>query len=912
MSSSVHFKFKSQKEPSRVTFDGTGISVFELKREIINQSRLGDGSDFELSIYNEDTGEEYDDDTTIIPRSTSVIARRLPASRPGKGGAARYVSGKMPVSARSAPRNDASMSARAIPNTSNTVSNSVLELNNAQTEEEKINALFNLQASQWKEQQQEMANATPVPFGRGRGKAVNVPDHPPPPGYLCYRCREKGHWIQACPTNNDPKFDGKYRVKRSTGIPRSLQTKVEKPESLALDGSNEDLRNTGVMVNADGDFVIAKPDKAAWELYQEKAKASSAAAAEAAAAEYSKELQSWGLECPIDKQGVLLDNLSVDDEAVSKIKAFEEEKADSRKDTQKNLTVHDSSSNSKGSDSERTVAGEKEPSSLPSVNGALDSATKKRPADENLPSTDHEGSNLSPSNKKQKADPIAQAGSVSTNLQTQDSSNEVSSITHDQPMPFGFGFMNPQGMPTMPFTEAGFMGGGMGFMNPLGLPTNGFPNNLNQAWNPMNNLGFDSLQDGIYGSQQSGAMNGYTQANMYSNMGNASMQMMGMSQMAGPIPPNAGFQQGPGVGHFSNQQRTSFSSPFAREEDSPYFRQPVNPQRHQGRHRRIRPSDYPASTTAPRRGPEHSGIPEVPSGSKTPSSSPPRSLPVPSPVGSSWPGNQLPEYKGEATYTIPEECERLFCDKLRAIFIGEMKFAQQESPGMDAYQSRPNWTGREKRPIRNWVEVWDYVGDAIYRGFLTDMNDGRTLFLFFKDSVLGHNLKAGKGFTGRHGRAYLVSAEPTASAVSMSGSASQAESLPNTVMQRPVPRQYVTGLHTVCDISCAFCGNVLGWKYVSAEEESQRYKVGKFILETKRIAMSSSWESPCNTNQPVSPGHLSSEPSENINRVEHIKFDSQDEDECEDIFAGIWSPSLAMRRKSRKLDRHLPLFRFPS
>ena len=57
MSSSVHFKFKSQKEPSRVTFDGTGISVFELKREIINQNRLGDGSDFELSVYNEDTGE---------------------------------------------------------------------------------------------------------------------------------------------------------------------------------------------------------------------------------------------------------------------------------------------------------------------------------------------------------------------------------------------------------------------------------------------------------------------------------------------------------------------------------------------------------------------------------------------------------------------------------------------------------------------------------------------------------------------------------------------------------------------------------------------------------------------------------------------------------------------------------------
>lgn len=177
-----------------------------------------------------------------------------------------------------------------------------------------------------------------------------------------------GHWIQACPTNNDPKFDGKYRVKRSTGIPRSLQTKVEKPDSLAPDGSNDDSRNTGVMVNADGDFVVARPDKAAWELYQEKAKASAAAAAEAAAAEESKVLQARGLECPIDKrmfleptqtpcchrtycndcisnaliesdfvcpgcstEGVLLDNLTPDDETASKIKAYEAEKAEAKK-----------------------------------------------------------------------------------------------------------------------------------------------------------------------------------------------------------------------------------------------------------------------------------------------------------------------------------------------------------------------------------------------------------------------------------------------------------------------------------------------------------------------------------------------------------------------------------------------------
>lgn len=41
-------------------FDGTGISVFELKREIINKSGLGDGTDFDLFIYTDDNSEgEY-------------------------------------------------------------------------------------------------------------------------------------------------------------------------------------------------------------------------------------------------------------------------------------------------------------------------------------------------------------------------------------------------------------------------------------------------------------------------------------------------------------------------------------------------------------------------------------------------------------------------------------------------------------------------------------------------------------------------------------------------------------------------------------------------------------------------------------------------------------------------------------
>lgn len=54
-SSSVYYKFKSQREPSRVTFDGTAISVWDLKREIIIQNKMGKGTDFDLAIYDPDT-----------------------------------------------------------------------------------------------------------------------------------------------------------------------------------------------------------------------------------------------------------------------------------------------------------------------------------------------------------------------------------------------------------------------------------------------------------------------------------------------------------------------------------------------------------------------------------------------------------------------------------------------------------------------------------------------------------------------------------------------------------------------------------------------------------------------------------------------------------------------------------------
>lgn len=364
------------------------------------------------------------------------------------------------------------------------------------------------------------------------------------------------------------------------------------------------------MVNADGDFVIAKPDKAAWELYQEKAKASAAASAEAAAAEESKALQARGLECPIDKrmfleptktpccqrtycndcisnaliesdfvcpscatEGVLLDNLIPDEEAVSKIKSYEAEKAEAKKEKEKQsagqegvLGVNGVPDQQQQQDPKDTVPTRLSPSNQESEDTS--SQSKKRTAEEEPGrETGDDGS----ATKKQKTEGQPELSN------TDDNTKETSANTampFNPQMPFGGFGMVP------PFSESGFTNDTMGFMNPMAM-ANGFPNGMGPGWNPMN-MPFNPLQAGVYGDQSSGFPNMFN--------GDPSMAMFPMAQMAASMP-NAGFQ-GPGMSNFSNQQRTAFSGPYSREEDSPYFRQPVNPQRHQARHRRVRPSDY--------------------------------------------------------------------------------------------------------------------------------------------------------------------------------------------------------------------------------------------------------------------------------------------------------------------------------
>ena len=290
--SHVYYKFKSQKDPSRVVFDGPAISVFDLKREIIQLNKLGNGQDFDLSIYDESTNEgsnsgsrinetEYTDDNAMIPRATSIIVRRLPPSKPGKGNGAKYVSGAATSSNRpSRSENFGKKTNEVTAKTSASVVPTVVfssipgvvtngEQQSTDDESAAIAMMMSAQSANWDSTQEKMAMANPV-YNKHKKPLAPVPDKPPPQGYICHRCGEKGHWIQACPTNDDPNFDNKPRIKRTTGIPKTFLKRAEKP---VFDEDGEGKTN-GVMVDADGEYVIVEPDSKSWATYQAKTIAS--------------------------------------------------------------------------------------------------------------------------------------------------------------------------------------------------------------------------------------------------------------------------------------------------------------------------------------------------------------------------------------------------------------------------------------------------------------------------------------------------------------------------------------------------------------------------------------------------------------------------------------------------------------
>jgi len=286
MTSFVYYKFKSQRDESKVAFNGTGISVADLKREIMTAKGLDKAPDVDIVLLDPKSDEGYSDDY-IVPRSSSVVVKRTPKIGGGRGRRPQGNQGMAPPPAARPPppsytlhhgpmtkRFDTKDESKPASTSTKLGSNTIQD-----DEAAALEAMFAAEQENWNAIQERMSQAqrvhTAPRFGNRRGSAPGSGSHrgsgdnhaqssrfhpysdrPIPQGYVCYRCGQKGHWIQDCPTNKDRDLDGKPRLKRTTGIPRSFLKVVDNPDSSS---------GAGVMITPEGKLVVAQPDSASWE-----------------------------------------------------------------------------------------------------------------------------------------------------------------------------------------------------------------------------------------------------------------------------------------------------------------------------------------------------------------------------------------------------------------------------------------------------------------------------------------------------------------------------------------------------------------------------------------------------------------------------------------------------------------------
>lgn len=389
---------------------------------------------------------------------------------------------------------------------------------------------------------------------------------------------------------------------------------VEKPDLLASETSGGDSKASGIMVNAEGDFVIAQPDKATWELYSEKLKETSAAEKRAEASG-SYELQARGLKCPIDQRmfvepmktpccgktycndcisnaliesdfvcpscattGVLLDNLTPDDDMGTRLKSYEEEKIieQKQKSRGKERNRQDGEdvkiAESATGDSQDLREAEFESNAIEDNKHHLADEIQPRPkADE--PTRAAKKPKL---NETQSLDPINNTRPPQQAPQPKESlfNNNMQFNSH---MPYnqmtqsetesvpGMGF--PPGFPAMP-------------LDLMMLQPTGFAN-TNPGWMPMPGMAFGNMFPN----------NSFPNAMMHDlRFTQAASTSIGFNNF--PTDQGPTLQLNNGMHSSFNQAQQMYNSQFQAGENNAYMRLPVNPQRNQARQKRARPHDY--------------------------------------------------------------------------------------------------------------------------------------------------------------------------------------------------------------------------------------------------------------------------------------------------------------------------------
>ena len=455
-----------------------------------------------------------------------------------------------------------------------------------------------------------------------------------------------GHWIQACPTNDDAAYDGKQRIRKTTGIPRSMLQKVDKSEIENLD---EDIRQN-VMITSEGEYVLAQADKKTWQKFQDQKNATDKAQKDVQTGD--RELQELGLECPIDKrmfvdpmktpccgktycheciENALLDNdlqcpncqtenvslerLEPDEAVKNKIEEYTNKKESggsnaSSPKAEENASRPGSRDGSlKSPKSPSSVAGKKRSASEAAESKdslAIPAPAMKRQksggsdADTPKPTIETTSSTLNPANSNNVNGMPAEMQAMMQQMQNMPNMNGMN-IGFPGMMPPFVPNMNPMMNPMMMMGMNGMgampnMNGMPNFNNMNSLPNmngmdmNGGYQNFNQNTNGNHAQGWNNNNNNNhhqYGNNRGGFRGGKKFNNFNKTNSPAPQQPPAGLENApkGPKSMLSGPPAGVPTGPAAGNKFSNQQRPQGNEEDNAYMRQPVNPQRAMNRDR---------------------------------------------------------------------------------------------------------------------------------------------------------------------------------------------------------------------------------------------------------------------------------------------------------------------------------------
>ena len=404
---------------------------------------------------------------------------------------------------------------------------------------------------------------------------------------------------------------------------------LQKVDKSDIDNLDEQQRQN-VMITSEGEYVLAQADKKTWQKFQDQKNANDAAQKNVHSG--SAELQTLGLECPVDKrlfvdpmktpccgktycrecienalldgdlrcpncqtENVSLEGLQVDQEVIEKIKEY-----NTSAEAGNPSAINAEADGKRGSNSGSRSQSPKSPGSVAGRKRTASEATETKEGLD-VPVTGMKrqkssgGSNTSTPTMNN-AQPATAPVQMMPDNQDFNAIMQQMSQASNMNMPGNMSMMNPMMMnPLM-----------MGMMpNMGGMPVMPNFNNMNNGFmnmNPNQNWGNDATGQDWNNQQRSQGWNGQQgQWNQNSVRGghrnnkkfnhqqkhNSTGPPQGLENVPkGPKAMKTGgpamatsIPTGPSSGKFSNQQR------HQNEEDNAYLRQPVNPQRAMNRDR---------------------------------------------------------------------------------------------------------------------------------------------------------------------------------------------------------------------------------------------------------------------------------------------------------------------------------------